>query len=277
MGHANSLPTKSKLIKFKLTKSKRKISESIKSEPKESKPAKVKPPKSPNTLRPSPTPLNGRPLKDEDLPWRVSGRSGAKFFVRKLHRGPSIWHQYGWKKCHDHQKCKDKDPIILFTCKMIPEQSRHLKNIDTACRNVVITFIEHRNEMRCRCSLECVTKGTTRETSNVCEARDRAVHKAIKKHDKICTCGAFDFVQQERNTTPQKTALHLKVGKTCRAPADPNTPSSLRTLLPSRIPESSRTVALPPEQAHSHFKDTLQDFSDDDYKENIFKGMKRKW
>lgn len=162
MGQAITSPTRPKLIKSKLTKSKPTTPESTEPKAKQSRPAKPEPTKSPNTLRPSQSALNENPLKNENLPWRISSRSGARFFIRKLYRGPSAWHQYGWKSCHDnsHKSCKDKDPTILFTCKMIPKQPRYLKNIDTACRNIVITFVRHRKEMCCGCSLEYITKGT---------------------------------------------------------------------------------------------------------------------
>lgn len=273
MGQAISLPTKPILIKFKLTKPKPTSSEPTKPNSKKSRQANSKPTRPPNTLRPSQTPLNGRPLKDEDLPWRISGRSGAKFSVRKLYRGPSIWHQYGWKKCHNHghEQCKNKDPTVLFTCKMIPKQSRHLRNIDTACRNVVITFVRHRNEMSCGCSLEYITNGTARKTVNICEIRDKAVHKAIEKHDKICACGTFEFLKQETGKSiPRKTTPHPRVGKTCHAPA------SSKTHTRDDILASRKVFAHPPKHPSNQLKDSFGDLSDD-YKENIFKGLPRPW
>jgi len=140
-----------------------------------------------------------------------------------------------------------------------------------------MAFIEHRKEMGCGCNLEYITKGTTRKLSNVCESRDKAVYKAVKKHDKICTCGAFQFVQREKeNGRPQKTIPHLKMDKTRHASASSKTAAVTKTAAPFKTPAPHKT----PAHASKHPlgpNDTFDDFSEDGYKENIFKGMKRKW
>ena len=132
--------------------------------------------------------------------------------------------------------------------------------------------------MSCGCNLEYITKGTTQKSSNICETRDRVVHKAIKKHDKICACGAFEFVQQEEEKRkPRKTALHTEAKKTCHAPRAPKTPTSSKTpTLPQTLPYP-KIPGQPSKHPLEHLKRPIDGFSDDDYKENIFKGMKRKW
>jgi len=153
-----------------------------------------------------------------------------------------------------------------------------------------MAFIEHRKEMSCGCNLEYITKGTARKFSNVCESRDKTVYKAVKKHDKICTCGAFQFVQQEKeNGRLQKTILHPKVDKTRHAPASLEIAAVIKTAALTKTTAVTKTATLSktpvphktPAHASKHplgpFNDTFDDFSEDGYKENIFKGMKRKW
>jgi hypothetical protein len=260
MGQANTSPSKPKLIKSKLSK--------------------FRSTKSSSTLRPDQTLPNGPPRKDEDLPWRISGRPGSKFFVRKLYRGSSIWHQYGWKKSCDkgHKDCKNQEPVVLFTCKMISKKSGDFNNIDKMCRNIIMTFLNHRNEMHCDCNLEYITKGTAQRNSNICENRDKAVFKAIEKHDKICTCGAFEFVQQEKEKgKPRKCTRHREVGKASHAHACSKTPTSSKTPTPPKILASNKTRTNPPKHPLDHLKDPFDDISDDEYKDNIFEGLPRKW
>jgi hypothetical protein len=272
MGQANTSLIKPKLIKPKLSK--------------------FRSTKSPSTSHLDQTLPNGSPRKDEDLPWRISGRPGSKFFVRKLYRGSSTWHQYGWKKSCDkgHKDCKNQEPVVLFTCKMMSKKSRDLNNIDKMCRNIIMTFLSHRNEMHCDCSLEYITKGTTHKISNICETRDKAVFKATKKHDKICTCGAFEFVRQEKGKgKPRKCTRHHEVGKASHAHAcskkatSSNTPTSSKAATSSKTPASSKTPTPPktrtnpPKHPLDHLKDPFDENSDDEYKDNIFKGLPRKW
>lgn len=263
----------------------------------------------PNALRPAKGTSNrGESLKDEDLPWRMSGQPHTKCFVRKLYRGHSIWHQYAWKKpCEsNHKRCKDKEPSTLFTCKIEPKKSRHLKKIDKRCGTIVMKLIDHRHAMHCDCDLEYIKTDRTRrdmvEGSIICEKRDKAILKAILRHDKICGCGAFDFTEQKKkNSTSSKTPTSSKTSKSSEASPKSSTPPktpiyeamkgrnsiSTRTSTPSKTPESSKaratsTTSAPPKtplynatKSVDCQENPFDDESDYD-DENIFKGMPRK-
>ncbi|KAG9671186.1 hypothetical protein KCU99_g5475, partial [Aureobasidium melanogenum] len=264
--------------------------------------------KRPNALRPARDPVHSREsLKDEDLPWRMSGQSHTKCFVRKLYRGHSIWHEYAWKTpCeNNHKHCKDKEPEILFSCKLEPKKSRHLKKIDNRCRTIVTKLIDHRHAMRCDCDLEYITTGrTSRDTiqgSIICEKRDKAILKATTRHDKICGCGAFDFIHQKKvnskssrtptsSKTPKssrahgssKTSIPSKPAKFSQAHASPKTPTSSKTPKSSEAPVSCKTSTPTKTPIYNAFAsvDCQKDPSDDDesdFDENIFKGIPRKF
>jgi hypothetical protein len=157
-------------------------------------PTKPESTRKPNNLRLFQEDTNESQLEDEDSPWRMSSRSDVRFFVRKLYRGPSIWHQYGWERRSGNTH---EDPEILFTCKSKSKRSRKVDELDEICRSIVVTLIRHRTGMNCDCDLEYIIRGGTQKNSNICEIRDKAVLEAVKRHNKICTCEVFGHVEQE--------------------------------------------------------------------------------
>jgi hypothetical protein len=158
-------------------------------------PTKPKSIRRPNTLRPFQGHGKGPQLEDEDLSWRISSRSDVIFFVHKLYRGPSIWHQYGWERRSENTH---NDPAVLFTCKMEPKQSRRFDDLDETCRSIIVALIHHRTGMQCDCDLEYITSGSTQKTSDICEIRDQTVLEAVKRPNKMCTCRVFQLVEQEK-------------------------------------------------------------------------------
>lgn len=280
----------------------------------------LRPTKRPNALRPTRDPTRSRQsLKDEDLPWRMSGKPHTKCFVRKLYRGRSVWHEYAWKKsCEaNHKHCKDKEPEVLFSCKLEPKKSRHLRKIDKKCRTIVMKMIDHRSAMRCDCDLEYIkTNRTSRDMTKgsiICEKRDKAIFKAMTRHDKICGCGAFEFIHQNEgnsrssktplssktrtsSTAPKSTRAHgstktstsskpPKPTKSSQAHASLKTRTSFKTAKTSDRPVASKTSTSPKTPIYNTFtsvdcqKDPSNDKSDNesDYDDNIFKGMTRKF
>ncbi|KEQ91443.1 hypothetical protein AUEXF2481DRAFT_92099 [Aureobasidium subglaciale EXF-2481] len=161
-------------------------------------------------------------LRDDlDEPWRISGQTGSRYYVRRLYRSSSTWHQYA---LHDecprpntHKCCKE--PWVLFTCKIEPIKSRyHAAKIDKECRAIVNTLMKHRSVLGCDCNFEHIKTGrTSTKGSNICEIRSIVVVKAMKKHDRMCSCGGFDFAPrstpEKKSPKPQKSApnLHKRV------------------------------------------------------------------
>jgi hypothetical protein len=277
-------------------------------------PTKPKSTNNPNTLRPSTYPRQRPPLADETLPWRMAGRNSAVFYIRQQYRGPSIWHQYGVRpRCgNGHRHCKDKkDPVLLFTCKM-ECNSRHHDEIDQLCRNIVMALIEHRDDMHCDCDVEYITKGTTsKDSPDICEKRDEAILKAMRKHNKSCTCGAFELVEPEKEKSRARTIKKTpsghklptlsKMSMPSEKPISSKMPTSSEKPVPFKPPPSSKvsTPTKPPEEykksmtpkpptprktltyPHKHPlddpKDPFEDLSDDEYEQNVFKGLPRKW
>lgn len=199
----------------------------------------------PNTLRSTEGSSRIRKsLTDEDSPWRMSGKPHTKCFVRKLYRGHSIWHQCAWKKpCEsNHKRCKDKEPSVLFVCRLEPKKPRYLKQIDKRCRTIFMKLIDHRHAMRCDCDLEYIKTNRTScdmtKGSIICEVRDKAILKAITKHDKICRCGAFEFIQQEKESSTSPRTL-----RSSKTPNSSGAHESSKLSTPSKTPGSSKATA----------------------------------
>ncbi|KAH0258489.1 hypothetical protein KCU91_g15785, partial [Aureobasidium melanogenum] len=158
--------------------------------------------------------------------------------------------------------------------------------------------------MRCDCDLEYITTGrTSRDTiqgSIICEKRDKAILKATTRHDKICGCGAFEFIHQKKGNsklsetptsskTPKSSRAHgssrtstpSKPPRSSQAHASPKTPTSSRTTKSSKAPASSKTSTPSKTPIYNALAsvDCQKDPDNDesDFDENIFKGIPRKF
>jgi hypothetical protein len=184
---------------------------------------------------------------------------------------------------------------------MMSGRSRKVDEIDEICRSIVVTLIRHRSAMDCDCDLEYIIRGGTQKNSNICEIRDKIVLEAVKRHDKICTCGVFELVEQEKEELrPSKPTPRRGFKKAFRTSASKKTPMFSERPAASERPICSETSEVstyantstssrtptppePPKTLISLYKHPL-DYSNgpfdnlSDYdEENIFKGLPRKW
>ncbi|KAG9953388.1 hypothetical protein KCU85_g1266, partial [Aureobasidium melanogenum] len=171
--------------------------------------------------------------------------------------------------------------------------------------SVVILDVEFRAGVL---NVRDMTKG-----SIICGKRDKAIFKAMARHDKICGCGAFEFIHQNEgnsrssktplssktrtsSTAPKSTRAHgstktstsskpPKPTKSSQAHASLKTRTSSKTAKTSDRPVASKTSTSPKTPIYNTFtsvdcqKDPSNDKSDNesDYDDNIFKGMTRKF
>ncbi|KAI5252836.1 hypothetical protein E4T42_03164 [Aureobasidium subglaciale] len=168
--------------------------------------------------RTAPVPAVTRTLHNElrddlDEPWRISGQAGSKYYVRRLYRSSSTWHQYALDdECprpNTHKCCKE--PWVLSTCKIEPIKSRSpAAKIDKECRAIVNTLMKHRSVLGCDCDFEYIKTGRK-------STKGSNIFKAMKKHDRMCSCGGFDFAPrstpEKKSPKPKKAApnLHKRV------------------------------------------------------------------
>lgn len=185
-----------------------------------------------------------------------------------------------------HKHCKDKEPSILFICKIELKKPRHLKKIDKRCRTIVMKLIDHRSAMQCDCDLEYIktnrTKRDNMEGSAICEIRDKALLKAMARHDKICGCGAFEFIHQEKgNSTSPRAPRSSKTPNSSRAHVSTKISTPHKTPRSSKAPASSKS-STPPKtpiyNAMTMVECPKEPFDDEsEYDENIFTGIPRKF
>ncbi|KAI5198905.1 hypothetical protein E4T39_06530 [Aureobasidium subglaciale] len=146
----------------------------------------------------------------------------ANVWTDRLHRPSSTWYQYALEiKCtHSPTHQWSKEAVVLFTCKIEPTKSRYrAAKIDKECRAIVNTLMKHRSVLRCDCDFEYIKTGrTSMQGSNICETRSVEVVKAMRKHDRMCRCGGFDFapqstLEEKKSPEPKKTVpnLHKRV------------------------------------------------------------------
>jgi hypothetical protein len=192
---------------------------------------------------------------------------------------------------------------------------RHHNEIDQLCRNIVMALIEHRDKMHCDCDLRYIFTGNTPENSpDICEERDKAILKAMRKHNKICTCGAFELMEPEKEQSkartiektpsghqlstlskmpkyPEKT-VSSKMPTSSEKPVPSKPPTSRKTSTPStpfkppeeykkpmtpKRPTPRKTLTYPHKHPLNYPKDPFEDISDLEYEHNVFKGLPRKW
>jgi hypothetical protein len=184
---------------------------------------------------------------------------------------------------------------------MESKRSRKVDELDEICRSIVVALIRHRSGTNCDCDLEYITRGSTQKTSNICEIRDKTVLEAVKRHNKMCTCGVFGHVEQEKEelrpfkptlrrgfekafriSATEKTPLFTKkpsspempiCSETFEEPTYPNTSAPSRTPTP---PTPLKTLISPHKHPLDYSKAPFDDVSDYD-EDNIFKGLPRKW
>jgi hypothetical protein len=187
---------------------------------------------------------------------------------------------------------------------MESKRSKKIDELDEICRSIVVALIRHRSGMNCDCDLGYITRGSTQQTSDICEIRDKAVLKTVKRHDKICTCGVFEHVEQEKEKPrPRNTALHREIKKVFHTPEskmtpmfskepassempicsntfeEPTYPNTSTSSIPSRTPTPDKplkTLMSPYKHPLDYSKGPFDNISDYD-EENIFKGLPHKW